>query len=146
MHAHRKAQCDLSSANIWCNHIHLHCTHWKGIRTRCWEAHTHAHTHRKWIVLSNIGTFRGVLRCTTHIYKHANAHTVGGGGRMQWERVHESSFEIPLAHRGCFVFPARDSRWFCEGRFSSRINEKLHLSHEKSIFTIYLTSCTKGSH
>lgn len=30
---------------------------------------------------------------------------------------------------------------FCGGRFSSRINEKLHLSHEKSIFTIYLTSC-----
>lgn len=36
------------------------------------------------------------------------------GGRMQRERVHESSSEIPLAHRGCFVFPARDARCFAE--------------------------------
>lgn len=35
---------------------------------------------------------------------------------------------------------------FCGGRFSSRINEKLHLSHEKSIFTIYLTSCIPKAH
>lgn len=34
----------------------------------------------------------------------------------------------------------------CGGRFSSRINEKLHLSHEKSIFTIYLTSCIPKAH
>lgn len=36
---------------------------------------------------------------------------------MQRERVrelYESSSEISLAHRGCFVFPARDARCFAE--------------------------------
>lgn len=43
-----------------------------------------------------------------------------------------------LSREGCSMF--------CGGRFSSRINEKLHLSHEKSIFTIYLTSCIPKAH
>lgn len=43
-----------------------------------------------------------------------------------------------LSREGCSLF--------CGGRFSSRINEKLHLSHEKSIFTIYLTSCIPKAH
>lgn len=69
--------------------------------------------------------------------------------RGRLHRVHgpcESSSEIPRAHRGCLVLPARDARSFCGGTFSSRINEKLHLSHEKSIFTIYLTSCIPKAH
>lgn len=44
-----------------------------------------------------------------------------------------------LYREGCSVL--------CGGRFGSRINEKLHLeSLEKSIFTIYLTSCIAKAH
>lgn len=43
-------------------------------------------------------------------------------------------------------FSARDAGCFCGGRFSCGINEKLRLSHEKSIFSIYLASCTPEAH
>lgn len=50
------------------------------------------------------------------------------------------------AHCRCCVFPVRAARCFGGGSLSWRINEMLHLSHEKSIFTIYLASCISKAH
>lgn len=35
--------------------------------------------------------------------------------------LHESSTEIPLVQRGCFVFPARDPRCFAEAGSALRL-------------------------
>lgn len=128
----------------------LHAEH-KSICTWCWNAHTDTHTQK----IAHAQGDRHLLQRTTHVTYYIYLQTCKSQmhaqlrGRMQREWVHElyeSSAEIPLAHRGCFVFPPEGCSLFCGGRFSSRINEKLHLSHEKSIFTIYLTSCIPKAH
>lgn len=110
-------------------------------------------THWEWYMLMEIDTYYSMLHTHTHTHVTYRTQTCKSQKHAQprgrLHRVHgpcESSSEIPRAHRGCLVLPARDARSFCGGTFSSRINEKLHLSHEKSIFTIYLTSCIPKAH
>lgn len=123
------------------NHLHM-----QAVCKECWNVHTH-------IQEGKIDTDLRMLHigCKLHaLYTNIqiiNACTVGGGDAesesMSCVRALLSSLCRPpwafcLSREGCSLS--------CGGRFSSRINEKLHLSHEKSIFTIYLTSCIAKAH
>ena len=108
----------MSCVNICLNHIHLHsarraqkhmCMVLKGLYTVVrTEKMTHAREHRHLLQRASHMTYYIHLQ-TCKSQMHAQLR-----GRMQRERVHESSSEISLAHRGCFVFPARDARCFAE--------------------------------
>lgn len=74
--------------------------------------------------------------------KHANQMC---GGLLHRASPWELSLD-PCSPPWVFCLSREGCSLFCGGRFSSRINEKLHLSHEKSIFTIYLTSCIPKAH
>lgn len=81
-------------------------------------------------------------------YKHANARNITGCTNICRENPWAvwELFSDPFSPTWVFCLPCKGSSLFCGGRFSYEINEKLHLSHEKSIFTIYLTSCIPRAH
>lgn len=113
------------------------------------ERHTHAHTQRE----RNIDTYSSMLHiwrisyCISTNMQITNARTAKGADakRMSPWAVWELFWDL-CSPPWVFCLSREGRSLFCGGRFSSRINEKLHLSHEKSIFTIYLTSCIPKAH
>lgn len=108
-------------------------------------------THRKLYMFRNTDTYYSMLHiwCITHICKHANqmhAQREGAAAKRVSPWAVWKLFWDPSSPPWVFCLSREGCSLFCGGRFSSRINEKLHLSHEKSIFTIYLTSCIPKAH
>lgn len=112
----------------------------------------YAHRVQKSDTCTGIQTL--ITACCTYDVSHistnmqiTNAQTAKGADAKRaspwavWELFWDLSsppWVFCLSREGCSLL--------CGGRFSTRINEKLHLSHEKSIFTIYLTSCIPKAH
>lgn len=83
-------------------------------------------------------------RQTCKSQMHALLKGVDAWRENPWARW--ELFWDPFSLAWVFCLPCEGSSLFCGGRFSFEINEKLHLSHEKSIFTIYLTLCIPRAH
>lgn len=115
---------------------------------------TSTHTLLVWNAIDTVIPATLQIWRVSHIHKHAHhkrhAQLRGGGlgdaePASPWA-VWELFWDLSSPPWVLLSFSVRDAGCFCGGRFSCRINEKLRLSHEKSIFSIYLASCTPEAH